>query len=226
MFALLIPANAQRQNNQGSDQMRKIIIAAHSVTGCRKIQGSALLSCALLFSSVAQAGFDDGLVDGNYGVIRAHGTLTESACRLDMRSADQSVDLGNIATGKLKLPGDNGNLVPVALYLHDCLRTSSANRDVRGNLVWNAAQPAVSFTFTGIEDDANPQLIKAQGVDGMGLRLKDAFRQNVVLGQKGKPLILKPASNVVIYYIAPERTRDNLRAGSYSANVNFRLNYD
>lgn len=206
--------------------MQKTVITTHMKRVLKCVRSSALPASVLLFSSMAQAGFNDGLVDGNYGVIRAHGTLTESACRLEMRSADQSVDLGNIATGVLKQPGDIGNLVPIALYLHDCLRTSSANRDVKGNLVWSASQPAVSFTFTGIEDPVNPQLVKAQGVEGMGLRLKDAFRKNVTLGQRGKPLLVTPASNVAIYYIAPERTRDNLRAGSYSANVNFRLNYD
>ncbi|WP_153011391.1 fimbrial protein [Type-D symbiont of Plautia stali] len=206
--------------------MQIIVIAARSASGMRKMQGSALISCAILFSSMAQAGFTDGLVDGNYGVIRAHGTLTESACRLDMRSADQSVSLGNIATGKLQNPGDTGNLVPVALYLHDCLRTSSANRDVKGNLTWSASQPAASFTFTGIEDIDNPQLIKTHGVEGIGLRIKDALRNNVTLGQRGKPLLITPASHVVIYYIAPERTHNNLRAGSYFATVNFRLNYD
>ena len=206
--------------------MQKIVFTARPAAIIRNVQGSALLAGTLLFSSITQAGFTDGLVDGNYGVIRAHGTLTESACRLDMRSADQSVSLGNVATADLQRPGDNGNLVPIALYLHDCLRTTSANRDTRGNLAWNASQPAVSFTFTAVEDLVNPQLIKAQGVDGMGLRLKDAHRNNVILGQKGKPLLLTPANNVVIYYIAAERTRDELRAGIYSANVNFRLNYD
>lgn len=206
--------------------MKKIVFRARTTAVIRKLQGPALLTGSLLFSSLAQAGFTDGLVDGNYGVIRAHGTLTESACRLDMRSADQSVSLGNVATGDLQHSGDNGNLIPVALYLHDCLRTSSANHDVRGNLAWSASQPAVSFTFTAIEDPVNPQLIKAQGVEGIGLRLKDAHRNNVVLGQKGKPLLLTPANNVVIYYIAAERTRDALRAGSYWANLNFRLNYD
>ncbi|MEL5596584.1 fimbrial protein [Serratia ureilytica] len=188
--------------------------------------GFAALASAALFSPLTHAGFDDGLVDGNYGVLRVYGTLTESACRLDMASADQTVNLGNVSTGNLAAPGERGALIPVELRLHDCLRTSSANRDVRGNLTWSASQPAVSFTFTGVQDLTNSQLIQAQGVSGIGLRLQDADRQNVILGQKGKPLLLTPSSNLVTYYIAPERTRNELRAGAYYANVNFRLSYE
>lgn len=188
--------------------------------------GLALLALTTLLSPAVQAGFNDGLVDGEHGVLRVFGTLTESACRLDMPSADQTVNLGNVATSNLVKPGDRGVLVAVPLRLHDCLRTSAANRDNQGNLTWSTSQPAVSFTFTGVQDEANPQLIQARGVNGLGLRIKDDKRQDVILGQKGKPLLLTPSSNVVTYYIAPERTHAGLRAGAYSANVNFRLNYE
>ncbi|MDK9637844.1 fimbrial protein [Enterobacter hormaechei] len=188
--------------------------------------GLCALASLALFSSVTHAEVNDGLIDGNYGVLRVYGTLTEGACRLEMASADQSVNLGNVSTGNLKEPGDRGALIPVELRLHDCLRSSSSNRDAQDNLTWTAGQPAVSFTFTGVQDPANPQLIAAQGVSGMGLRLKDSERQNVILGQKGKPLLLTPSSNVVTYYIAPERTRAALQAGTYNANINFRLSYE
>ncbi|STQ13890.1 type-1 fimbrial protein [Enterobacter cloacae] len=44
----------------------------------------------------------DELVDGNYGLLHVRGALTESACRLEMDSAWQEVDMGTTATVRLK----------------------------------------------------------------------------------------------------------------------------
>lgn len=53
----------------------------------------------VLLSPAAQAA--TGLVDGEHGVLHVSGALTESACRLEMSSADQSVELGDVGTGRL-----------------------------------------------------------------------------------------------------------------------------
>lgn len=181
---------------------------------------------ALLFSPLALAVFKNGTIESHFGVLRVYGTLTESACYLDMHSADQSIDLGNITTANFHNVGDQGPLIPVSLKLHDCLRNASDPQRERDNVAWSAHQPAVSFSFTGVEDAANPQLFQAQGVKGIGLRLKDASFNNIIFGQRGKPVLLKPDDNQVIYYITAERTRGELRAGNYSANINFRLSYE
>ncbi|MBS0881228.1 type 1 fimbrial protein [Pantoea sp. JGM49] len=181
---------------------------------------------ALLFSPLALAVFKNGTIESHFGVLRVYGTLTESACYLDMHSADQSIDLGNITTANFHNVGDQGPLIPVSLKLHDCLRNASDPQRERDNVAWSAHQPAVSFSFTGVEDAANPQLFQAQGVKGIGLRLKDASLNNIIIGQRGKPVLLKPDDSQVVYYITAERTRGELRAGNYSANINFRLSYE
>jgi len=178
----------------------------------------------VLLSPVAQAA--TGLVDGEHGVLHVSGALTESACRLEMSSADQSVELGDVGTGRLQQVGDRGTAVAVTLHLQDCLRTAANNRDQEDNLTWSTNQPAVSLTFTGTQDDSNAQLFLARGVGGMGLRLTDASHRDVVPGVSGQPQLLTPGSDVLTYYIAPERTGAPLQAGAYLANVNFRLSYE
>ncbi|ORM66521.1 hypothetical protein HA45_01135 [Pantoea rodasii] len=180
----------------------------------------------MLFSPLALAVFKNGAIESHFGVLRVYGTLTESACYLDMHSADQSIDLGNITTANFHNVGDQGPLIPVSLKLHDCLRNASDPQRERDNVAWSAYQPAVSFSFNGVEDAANPELFQAQGVKGIGLRLKDASFNNMIIGQRGKPVLLQPDDSQVVYYIAAERTRGELRAGNYSANINFRLSYE
>lgn len=181
---------------------------------------------AMLFSPLAIAVFKNGALESHFGVLRVYGTLTESACYLDMHSADQSINLGNITTANFHNVGDQGPLIPVSLKLHDCLRPASDPQRERDNVAWSAHQPAVSFSFTGVEDAANPQLFQAHGVKGIGLRLKDASFNNVIIGQRGKPVLLRPDDSQIVYYITTERTRGELSAGNYSANINFRLCYE
>jgi len=57
--------------------------------------------------------------DGNNGVLHVHGALTESACRLEMTSAWQDINLGNIDTAHLAHIGDQGSPIVVQLHLHD-----------------------------------------------------------------------------------------------------------
>lgn len=179
---------------------------------------------AALLSPTAQAAA--GAIDGEIGVLRVSGALTESACRLEMSSADQSVELGEVGTGRLQHVGERGTAVAVTLHLQDCLRSAANNRDQQGNLTWSNSQPAVSLTFTGVQDNNDPDLFLARGVGGMGLRLTDAAHRDVVPGLAGQPQLLTPGSNVLTYYIAPERTGAPLQAGAYLAHVNFRLSYE
>ncbi|WP_447885404.1 fimbrial protein, partial [Serratia fonticola] len=90
---------------------------------------------AALLTPMAQAA--TGLIDGEHGVLRVSGALTESACRLEMSSADQSVELGDVGTGRLQHVGDRGTAVAVQLRLQDCLRSAANNRDQQGNLTWS-----------------------------------------------------------------------------------------
>lgn len=188
----------------------------------------APLSLATLLWLLPSAhAIDNWQVDGANGVLEVRGALTESACRLEMDSARQDVWLGDVATGRLARVGSRGAAVALELRLRDCLRGPGNSRDERtGTLSWAPDQPAVRVSFRAPADADNPQLVKAQGVGGLGLRLLDASGEDVRLGSRGKPLWLTPGSNVLTYRISAERTAAPLVAGSYRAIVHFSLSYD
>lgn len=175
----------------------------------------------------AQATVDNWDVEGANGTLYVHGTLTESACRLEMESARQDIALGDIGTGRLAQVGARGEPVGFELRLVDCLRSPAGSRDLRtGGLSWADNQPAVTVSFKAIRNADNPQLVKAQGVTGLGLRLEDDEGQDVRLGSWGKQLLLTPGQNTLRYTVTPERTPENLGAGHYQAAVDFHLSYD
>ncbi|MGB8666255.1 MAG: fimbrial protein [Serratia inhibens] len=170
---------------------------------------------------------EHGDVDGNSGQLWVHGALTESACRLDMASAYQDVNLGDVGTGRLLNVGDRGTPVAVQLHLRDCLRMSGGSQDGRtGNLVWSASQPAVSLSFIAPMDPDTPGLVQVRGAKGIGLRLLDEQLRDIRLGERGPKQLLTPGLATLTYTIAPERTAAPLQAGAYRATVDFRLSYD
>jgi type 1 fimbria pilin len=178
-----------------------------------------------LSPSAQTAEFRD--VDGSSGTLYVQGTLTESACRLAMESARQDIELGDVGTGRLRQTGDRGTVVKFELQLLDCLHSPAGSKDLRtGALTWANNQPAVTVSFKAMRDADNPQLVKAWGVSGLGLRMEDSRGQDVRIGSRGRPLLLTPGQNTLGYVITPERTAAALIAGSYRAVVDFHLNYD
>ncbi|HGM5574395.1 TPA: fimbrial protein [Serratia marcescens] len=182
---------------------------------------------ALLWLLPAAQAVDNWDVEGANGVLYIEGTLTESACRLEMDSARQDIRLGEVATGRLAQTGDRGVPVAFELRLRDCLRGPASSRDERtGALTWAPDRPAVRVAFRAAADADNPQLVQAQGAAGLGLRLLDQHGRDVRLGSRGAPLWVAPGSNVLSYSVAAERTAAPLRAGAYRAVVDFSLSYD
>lgn len=166
-------------------------------------------------------------VDGANGTLYVYGALTESACRIDMTSDRQEVNLGEIGTGRLKTIGAQGLPVRFEVRLEDCLRSSVVMRDVRTNgITWSRDQPGVKVSFRAVRDADNPQLVKAEGVTGLGLRLTDSYGHDVRLGSDGAAMLLMPGQNALSYTVTPERTPANLKAGSYRSVVDFHLSYD
>lgn len=185
------------------------------------------LGMMLWLLPAAQAAVDNADVEGANGSLYVHGALTESACRLEMTSVRLDISLGETATGRLQTIGARGTPVRFELRLMDCLRSPASSRDVRtGGLTWSGSQPAVSVSFNAVRDADNPQLVKVQGVSGLGLRLEDEHGREVRLGSRGAPLLLTPGQSALTYRVATERTLAELIAGRYRAVVDFHLSYD
>lgn len=186
-----------------------------------------LWSITMLVSQEVLATVDKGSVEGEHGVVRLWGALTEGACRLDMTSEYQEVDLGYTPNAGLRKVGDQSEPVIFHIKLRDCNVAGGAQNDHRlGSRAWDSAQPVVTVSFIAPADPDSPQLVKVDGISGAGLRLKDSDHQDVRLGDRGPPLFLMSGNNDLAYTVMLERTTAPLVLGSYWAAVNFRLNYD
>jgi type 1 fimbria pilin len=189
------------------------------------VKAAAVLMVLALLPAAHSA--DNWNVDGANGVLRVHGALAESACRLEMESAYQDVWVGETGTARLAQIGAQGTPVVVQLRLRDCLRSPANNRDERsGNLLWAPYQPAVLVSFSAPADVNNPQLVKVRGASGLALRMSDSLGRDIRLGSRGAPLMIAAGQDTLNYTVTPERTRAPLQAGAYSAQLNFKLNYD
>ncbi|MGJ3356047.1 fimbrial protein, partial [Providencia sp. Je.9.19] len=163
-------------------------------------------------------------VDGAQGTLYVQGALTESACRLEMSSARQDIDLHEIGTGRLRTFGAAGDPVSFELRLADCLDSGVGLQDVRtGERLHSIGQPAVRVSFRSVRDADSPQWVKAHGVSGVGLRLLDEYGHDVRLGDRGQPLQLSQGENTLRYTVTPMRTAAPLNAGAYHAVVDFHL---
>lgn len=177
--------------------------------------------------SDAQAKQDNWYVEGANGTLYVHGALTESACRLEMESARQDIILNDIGTGRMQSIGARGNPVRFELRLADCLRSVGSKHDSRtDSTTWSNTQPALTVSFRATRDLDNPQLVKAEGISGVGLRFENDRGEDVRLGSNGKPLLLMPGQDILSYTVTPERTPAELVVGSFKAVVDFHLSYD
>lgn len=189
----------------------------------------AMLRLMLLISGAVTQAYanEKSDIDGEMGVLQVHGALSESACRLDMASAWQEVELGNVATGRMRKVGDRGTPIVVQLKLNDCVSGPARTLDDRsGNLRWSPGQPAAIVSFIAPADEDNPQLVQVQGARGVALRITDKLGRDVRLGSKGASLLLTPGDNQLTYTVTPERTRAPLYAGAFSAKINVGLSYE
>jgi P pilus assembly protein, pilin FimA len=190
-----------------------------------KQRNYAQIISGTILVSLSAIGGDD--IDGSHGTLYVHGTLTESACRLEMRSAWQDIDLGNLGANRLQKPGDRGTGVEVQIQLQDCRSISTPARDERGGgISWVQEQPAVTVRFIGAADADNSELVKVTGIEGVGLRVEDQNGRDIRLGSRGRPLLLASGLNSLNYTITPERTSRSLTAGEFRAEMNLEFKYD
>ncbi|MDI6426012.1 fimbrial protein [Cronobacter dublinensis] len=168
----------------------------------------------------------DEPVSADGGALYVHGVMRENTCRLEMDSAWQDVDLGDISRADVSLVGKMAKPVTVTLYLRDCpeIPTRSANITPLTH-TRSAQQPGYQARFVAATDALNPDLIKVTGVSGIGLRLKDSRGQTVKMAQQSDTVLLNPGQDTVNFTLAAERTAAPLVAGPFHALINFSMIY-
>ncbi|WP_297198279.1 fimbrial protein [uncultured Pluralibacter sp.] len=161
------------------------------------------------------------------GRIEVRGELVENACRLELDSAYQEIDLGVQPTSHFQLVGDYGKPVSFELTFMDCLRTGSATRDDRsGSQFFDNYQPSVTVSFLAAADSTNSDLVAASGTSGLGLIIKDQRNRAVRIGFPGQQFVLTPGQDSIRYTITPVRTAEPLIAGAFYTTIFFHMMYN
>lgn len=180
------------------------------------------LLCVLLTPGT-QAADEDGMG----GLLDISGSLHHSACMVEMSSAYQTVELGNIPRSQLQQPGDGATPIAFHLRFFDCRRAAGSITNERtGKLVWSAYHPVVSVAFLAPADADDSRLVQVRGISGLGLGLSDSMGRDVRLGSRGELLFLAHGSDTLTWYVQPTRTPAALSNGAFRAVVDFRLNYE
>nr|WP_282560722.1 fimbrial protein [Providencia sp. R33] len=139
----------------------------------------------------------------------------------------QEVSLGEIPSYSLRKPGDRAEPVSFELEFRHCIRTESRMRDVRTDTpIWDAMQPVITVSFVAVSDKHFPEMLSVKGVSGLALEVTDAQRQDIRLGSQGRPQFLDAPQGTLQYFVTPVRTPEKLTEGSFSAVMDFKVDYE
>lgn len=196
------------------------------ITGLHTRNNLLLIMLATLSWSAVSAVHDGKEVEGTAGWLHVQGSMQEPACRVAMASRFQTVTLQPIGTDILKRPGDSAEPTPFYIRLEGCMRSAGAVADSQNNtMVWSDWQPIATLTFSGVTDASVPSLFKANGVEGVGLRLQDAAGGLLLPGVRSHPQFLNTGDNMLYFSLTPVRTPARLQAGNFNATIDFKIHY-
>ncbi|MGO2334123.1 fimbrial protein [Providencia sp.] len=189
-----------------------------------------LLFSAIIFSlaPVLASGISSWEVDALHGQLTVYGEMTEAPCGLNVAtSARQVVSLGEIPSYLLRKPGDRAKSIPFRLEFLNCIRTQSKVTDFRTDSpTWDAMQPIVTVSFVAVGDKHFPEMLTVNGVSGVALEITDEQREDIRLGSRGRPQLLDSPNGSLTYFVTPVRTPEKLTEGSFSAVMDFKVDYD
>ncbi|WP_353165884.1 fimbrial protein [Providencia sp.] len=183
-----------------------------------------IFSVAPMFTSSA----DSWDIEGLHGTLTVNGMMTEAACTMDVtNSMRQEVSLGEIPSSSLRKPGDRAEPVSFELEFRHCIRTASRMRDIRTDTpIWDAMQPVITVSFVAVSDKYFPEMLSVKGVSGLALEVTDAQRGDIRLGSQGRPQFLDAPQGTLQYFVTPVRTPEKLTEGSFSAVMDFKVDYE
>lgn len=180
----------------------------------------------VMLTAASQTMAEDERPLADTGSLYVQGMLQENTCRMTMDSAWQEVDLGTTAHAEVNLVGQASKPVTVKIYLHDCPALANWSTNITPmTTTFSTLQPPYKARFTGVADDANPDLIKVVGASGIGLRLRDSEGKSVSLSRTGDVVLLNPGQNQVTFSLAAERNGAAFAPGAYHSVINFSMIY-
>lgn len=190
------------------------------------IHSQVIYPALLLLLACSTSVFAERYVAGNHGQVFVHGSLTESACQLQMETTDQSVDLGNIETSSLPYVGDRGRPVEFNIQLVDCFPAYTQFLNERTNTsIWSTSQPGVQIQFLAPSAERFPQLVNVVGAKGLALELSNQEGYRINLGEKSTGTLLTTPQDTLKYYVTPVRI-GSLEPNAFQAIISFELIYE
>lgn len=160
------------------------------------------------------------------------GGLLSTPCSLSVESEQQWVDLGNTPASQFRQQGDRGPEVRFSLKFQDCLMGASNWQPAAEQLQfpgstsgYNSGEQLVAFSFAGVPDDQNAELLKLNGAVGVGLRLRDALSRPLPLNQKINTAVLQPGDNTLTFSASLESTGKFVQADYIDTVVNVNIYY-
>lgn len=187
------------------------------------------LLVTLIFCSVAQAKSSDPAMEGvagQVGKLYVHGSLIENACRIEMASLYQTIDLGSVGTAQLKQVGDQADSTTFQIRLLDCPSHGSEMVDFTTGLkTWSSNQPSLKLRFLAKSDPFNPDIVQVNGAKGLGLIVTDITGNIVHMGQFSRPILLDQPLSLLRYKVTPIKTGE-LEPNAFDALIFFELIYE
>ncbi|CAI0999853.1 PAP fimbrial minor pilin protein precursor [Serratia fonticola] len=181
-----------------------------SVSMPRKIGGIALF---LLLNIVLVCQVQSTQPEG-WGRVNMAGAIIETACAIDTRSRDQTINMGSLPASQIVRDGKSG-IRPFSIQLVNCILA----REDKWLPDWQYFQ----ITFEGFDDAG---LFGVEGeAKGIALQITDSYG-NIAI--PGTPL---PVGDIAAkemrlnYSLRLVSNHQSLRVGQYSSTVKFKMDY-
>ncbi|MFJ3458582.1 fimbrial protein [Scandinavium goeteborgense] len=164
-----------------------------------------------MFSGAELGAFTESV----HGRAKMSGSITDSACALDIDSRDQSIDLGVISTSEIEQFG-HGADTPFTIKLIDCTLVSASKTQPN----WNY----FSVTFDGNIIDGD--LFGLSGsVHGVGISIRDEFGNFALPGQPMPVGIIETGGITLRYRLRLQKDNKSLNSGKYHTVIRYKLDY-
>ncbi|QJU42287.1 fimbrial protein [Serratia marcescens] len=145
------------------------------------------------------------------GVVKFHGAVVESPCFLSLESAEQTVELGDIAKSQLDQADGRSPAKPFQIKLEKCDVTDT---------------PTFTISFNGAAGDKN-ELSVAESDRGVAVVINDKDGKNVSFDGTTSGDITMVADQNIIDFTAyvKKSSGGTVTAGDFTAETNFQIDY-
>lgn len=146
-----------------------------------------------------------------HGTVHFKGEIIDAPCSISPETADQTVDLGQIASAQLENKGKS-TPVPFTIELQNCKI--------------DEGQTTVTATWSGTADSHNSSAWGITGsASGASIMLRDASEKDIVLGQETSPTTLAADSTTIAMSAYLQGNGENVVPGTFTGVADFVMNY-